>query len=160
MTKFRAADGQIITDEQMDAWSQALGEGEWPKGWESRGKAVHSKPRLANINIVTLPVKMPASMKKTIEHEAQKEEMDPSDYARDILKKALNEQDEKAGLAPSFTIDPKPTNEPDSTPRLLSNPNLAPSFGPAFVPTPRFDSKIGFGPGLKFNTDISIFLDK
>ena len=120
MTKFRAAYGQIITDEQMNAWSQALGEDKWPKGWESRSKAVHSKPRLSALNIVALSVKMPASMKKTIVQEAKKQEISPSCYARDLLKKALNEQDENAGLAPSFPIDPKPSSDPNAAFEFLA----------------------------------------
>ena len=74
---YTAANGQVVTDEMIDAWCESYERGEFPDG-EHTGEGT-----------ATLSVKIPLGMKEAIRRRAAAEGMTPSEFARAALSEKL-----------------------------------------------------------------------
>ena len=86
---YTAANGQEITEEMIDRWCDAYERGEFPEGEHTVGEVVYGRPPLSSEGSAVLSIKVPISMKKAIERQAQKEGMTTSAYARSALADKL-----------------------------------------------------------------------
>lgn len=86
---YRAANGQMITEDMIDTWCAAYEKGEFPKGEHTVGDVVRGRPPLSGDETVTLSVKVPMGMKEAIRKRAAEEGMTPSEYARLALSEKL-----------------------------------------------------------------------
>lgn len=84
-----AANGQEITEEMIERWCEAYERGEFPEGEHTVGEVVYGRPPLSSEGSTVLSIKVPISMKKAIECQAQKEGMTTSAYARSALADKL-----------------------------------------------------------------------
>lgn len=50
----RAASGQLVTDEMIDAWHESLDRDEWPSDWVNVSDVVHGKPPAESDSIVEI----------------------------------------------------------------------------------------------------------
>lgn len=89
MSNLRAENGQVVTEEMIDAWSTALDVDEWPDGWHNVGDVVHGLPPVSGGATATISLKVSAAMKKAIEREAKNEGMSTSAFARQALEEKL-----------------------------------------------------------------------
>ena len=79
---YTAANGQVVTDEMIDAWCESYERGEFPDGEHTVGGIVHGRPPLSGEGTATLSVKIPLGMKEAIRRRAAAEGMTPSEFAR------------------------------------------------------------------------------
>ncbi len=56
---YTAANGQVVTDEMIDAWCESYEHGEFPDGEHTVGGIVHGRPPLSGEGTATLSVKIP-----------------------------------------------------------------------------------------------------
>jgi len=82
---YTAANGQVVTDEMIDAWCESYERGEFPDGEHTVGGIVHGRPPLSGEGTATLSVKIPLGMKEAIRRRAAAEGMTPSEFARAAL---------------------------------------------------------------------------
>ena len=75
---YTAANGQVVTDEMIDAWCE-----------HTVGGIVHGRPPLSGEGTATLSVKIPLGMKEAIRRRAAAEGMTPSEFARAALSEKL-----------------------------------------------------------------------
>ena len=54
-----AANGQALTDEQIDGWCDAYEQGEFPEGEHTVGRVVHGRPPLSVASAETISIKVP-----------------------------------------------------------------------------------------------------
>lgn len=80
-----AMGGAVVTEEMIDRWADALDRNEWPEGWENRGPVVVGRPPLSSEGTDVLSVKVPASLKRRIQAEAEAAGVSTSEYVRAIL---------------------------------------------------------------------------
>lgn len=86
---YTAANGQVVTDEMIDAWCESYERGEFPDGERTVGGIVHGRPPLSGEGTATLSVKIPLGMKEAIRRRAAAEGMTPSEFARAALSEKL-----------------------------------------------------------------------
>ena len=67
---YTAANGQVVTDEMIDAWCESYERGEFPDGEHTVGGIVHGRPPLSGEGTATLSVKIPLGMKEAIRRRA------------------------------------------------------------------------------------------
>ena len=72
---YTAANGQVVTDEMIDAWCESYERGEFPDGEHTVGGIVHGRPPLSGEGTATLSVKIPLGMKEAIRRRAAAEGM-------------------------------------------------------------------------------------
>lgn len=89
MNAIIAENGKIVTDDMITGWESALERDEWPEGWQNVGEIVEGHLPTPLTDSVTLSIKIPAAMKRTIETEAKNEGMTTSAYVRGILANQL-----------------------------------------------------------------------
>lgn len=89
MDEIIAENGQVVTEEMIDGWCEALDRDEWPKGWRNVGEIVDGKPSQSASGTETLSVKVPSAMKKAIDREAKDRGMTTSVYVRGVLAESL-----------------------------------------------------------------------
>jgi hypothetical protein len=89
MDNIKTVDGQTVTEEMLDTWSDALSKDKWPDGWANKGEIVIGRPRLSAEGSSVLSVKVPVAMKRAIEREANNEGLSTSDYVRSVLASGL-----------------------------------------------------------------------
>ncbi len=89
MTAIKAANGQLVTDEMIDAWSESLDHDEWPSSWENVGEVIHGKPPIDTDSNVVLSIKVPVGMKRAIENRAKNTGVSTSAAARKLLEDGL-----------------------------------------------------------------------
>ena len=78
---YTAANGQVVTDEMIDAWCESYERGEFPDGEHTVGGIGEGT--------ATLSVKIPLGMKEAIRRRAAAEGMTPSEFARAALSEKL-----------------------------------------------------------------------
>ena len=78
---YTAANGQVVTDEMIDAWCESYERGEFPDGEHTVGGIVHGRPPLSG--------EIPLGMKEAIRRRAAAEGMTPSEFARAALSEKL-----------------------------------------------------------------------
>lgn len=61
---YATANGQVVTDEMIDAWCESYERGEFPDGEHTVGGIVHGRPPLSGEGTATLSVKIPLGMKE------------------------------------------------------------------------------------------------
>ena len=66
-----AENGQVVTDEMIEGWENALERDEWPAGWMNVGEIVEGRIPKAAPETVTLSIKIPAAMRRAIDAEAK-----------------------------------------------------------------------------------------
>lgn len=86
---YATANGQVVTDEMIDAWCESYERGEFPDGEHTAGGIVHGRPPLSGEGTATLSVKIPLGMKEAIRRLAAAEGMMPSEFARAALSEKL-----------------------------------------------------------------------
>ena len=86
---YTAANGQVVTDEMIDAWCESYEHGGFPDGEHTVGGIVHGRPPLSSEGTATLSVKIPLGMKEAIRRRAAAEGMTPSEFARAALSEKL-----------------------------------------------------------------------
>ena len=86
---YTTANGQVVTDEMIDAWCESYERGEFPDGEHTVGGIVHGRPPLSGEGTATLSVKIPLGMKEAIRRRAAAEGMTPSEFARAALSEKL-----------------------------------------------------------------------
>ena len=84
-----AENGQLVTDEMIAGWEDALERDEWPTGWVNAGEVVEGRLPKSAPETVTLSIKVPAAMKKALEREAKAEGKSTGAYARGLLANSL-----------------------------------------------------------------------
>lgn len=89
MAEMIAKNGKVVTDEMIAKIESSLERDEWPSGWENVGEVVNGGLPSSLSDMVTLSVKVPASMKKAIESEAGSEGISTSAYVRGVLAGSL-----------------------------------------------------------------------
>lgn len=89
MSGIKSANGKMVTEEMIDAWSSALDNDQWPEGWHNVGEIVDGKPVVPAEKSVVLSYKLPESLKRAAAREAEKEGMTTSAYARLALEEKL-----------------------------------------------------------------------
>lgn len=67
---YTAANGQVVTDEMIDAWCESYERGEFPDGEHTVGGIVRGRPPLSGEGTATLSVKIPLGMKEAIRRRA------------------------------------------------------------------------------------------
>ena len=82
---YTAANGQVVTDEMIDAWCESYERGEFPDGEHTVGGIVRGRPPLSGEGTV----KIPLGMKEAIRRRAAAEGMTPSEFARAALSEKL-----------------------------------------------------------------------
>ena len=70
---YTTANGQVVTDEMIDAWCESYERGEFPDGEHTVGGIVHGRPPLSGEGTATLSVKIPLGMKEAIRRRAAAE---------------------------------------------------------------------------------------
>ena len=68
-----AENGKVVTDEMVADWGSALERDEWPSGWVNVGEIADGELPKAASGGVTLPLKVPAVMKRAFEEETKAE---------------------------------------------------------------------------------------
>lgn len=58
---YTAANGQVVTDEMIDAWCESYERGEFPDGEHTVGGIVHGRPPLSGEGTATLSVNQDSS---------------------------------------------------------------------------------------------------
>lgn len=86
---YTAANGQVATDEMIDAWCESYEHGGFPDGEHTVGGIVHGRPPLSSEGTATLSVKIPLGMKEAIRRRVAAEGMTPSEFARAALSEKL-----------------------------------------------------------------------
>lgn len=89
MSGIIAANGQVVTDEMIDSWSEALDKDEWPSGWKTIGTPIDGAPSDATMSSETLSIKVPSYLKSAIEREAKAEGKSTSAFVRTVLADKL-----------------------------------------------------------------------
>lgn len=89
MKTFKAANGQTVTNEMLNRWSEALDRDEWPQGEYNDGGVIIGRPPLSVGGSSVLSVKLPTAMKRAIESNAKSVGVSTSDYVREVLAKEL-----------------------------------------------------------------------
>ena len=89
MSGIVAENGKVVTDGMIASWESALDADKWPSGWENVGDVVEGRLPTPLSDSVTLSVKIPAPMKRVIEHEAESHGLTTSAYVRGVLADAL-----------------------------------------------------------------------
>jgi hypothetical protein len=89
MEAIRSADGREVTEQMLSGWAAALDRDEWPEGWANIGGVVAGRPPLSAEGSAVLSVKVPPSMKRTIEEAARQEGVTTSDFVRSLLASGL-----------------------------------------------------------------------
>ena len=92
MDAIRASNGQLVTEEMLKRWTEALDNDEWPEGEYSVGKVVVGRPPMSVEGSAVLSVKVPLAMKRAIEREAKSNGLTTSDYVRTIIASELVRQ--------------------------------------------------------------------
>lgn len=88
MGRITASNGQMVTEEMIDKWSEALDKDEWPKGWKTIGSPVDGPPP-GSTSQETLSIKIPSYLKSAITHEAKAEGKSTSEFVRSVLTERL-----------------------------------------------------------------------
>ena len=89
MGKIVAENGQVVTDEMIEGWENALERDEWPSGWFNVGEIVEGRLPKSAPDTVTLSIKVPSAMRRAIEAEAKNNGTTTSAYVRGVLARAL-----------------------------------------------------------------------
>ena len=89
MDEIIAENGQVVTEEMIDGWCEALDRDEWPSGWRNVGELVDGKPPQTASDTEALSVKVPSAMKKAIDRKARDSGMTTSAYVRGVLAESL-----------------------------------------------------------------------
>lgn len=89
MDAIRAKNGQLVTEEMIDGWGDALDRDEWPATWKNVGKVVNGRPPMSAEGSAVLSVKVPPAMKRAIEMEARAEGVSSSDLVRTMIASGL-----------------------------------------------------------------------
>lgn len=84
-----AANGQEITEEMIDRWSDAYERGEFPEGEKTVGKVLYGRPPLSTDGTAVISIKVPVGMKVAVECRAKEEGVLTSAYARAALADKL-----------------------------------------------------------------------
>lgn len=85
-----AQNGQLITAEMIEEWEAALDRDEWPDGWVNVGE-IYSNGRLPSTmtKTCTLSLKVPISMKKTLDREAKEAGQSTGAFTRGLIADGL-----------------------------------------------------------------------
>lgn len=83
--RYKAIDGQEITEEMINNWCSSYDKGEFPEGEYTVGKVVMGRPPLSVEGTTTLTVKVPIGMKETLNNKAEEKGITTSTYVRSIL---------------------------------------------------------------------------
>lgn len=86
---FRAANGQLVTDDMLARWCNALDNDKWPDGEYSVGSVIKGRPPMSAEGSAVLSVKVPPAMKRVIESAAKNEGVTTSDFIRSMLVNGL-----------------------------------------------------------------------
>jgi hypothetical protein len=89
MENIQCLDGQVVTEDMINSWSEALEEDRWPKGWVTVGEPLNGQPPSEVEPNVVLSVKVPASIKRAVEQRAQRKGVSTSAAARELLEDGL-----------------------------------------------------------------------
>ena len=92
MDEIIAENGQVVTDEMIATWAQALDNDEWPSGWTNVGDVVDGRLPKTAPKTVTLSLKVPVAMKKALDNEAKAEGKSTGAYVRGLLATSLLRQ--------------------------------------------------------------------
>ena len=85
MGAIKSKNGQVVTEEMIKSWSDALDHDEWPEGWTNIGDVVDGMPPIDNRCSEPLTVKVTKAMKEALTVEAQKEGLSTSDAIREAI---------------------------------------------------------------------------
>ena len=84
-----AENGQMVTDEMIANWENALENDQWPADWVNVGGIVEgSLPKVAQ-ETATLSLKVPVAMKKVLEEQAKNNGESTGAYVRGVLAQFL-----------------------------------------------------------------------
>lgn len=90
MSAFAVIDGQIITDEKLNAWERGYAQGTFPEGERNLSQVIHGSPcSLSSEGSETLSVKIPVAMKRALIATAREQQLTTSELVRITLAKSL-----------------------------------------------------------------------